>query len=358
MKLKDPMHRFINGRMKYKENWLNDGNGVDLLTGKDMIVEKLTPKNMPEINGDFYYINKYTINIKQSDYQRITVTHKGKEYTDSLEITAGDSIEVKIEPLNVEDNNGAFIFYNVGELSYKGGTPNNSMTISATPATLNKMVVGFIPLNAPWSPDSGERLYDLHPQQPVASIRRKKITFPKNVNKVRVYFAHHYWGDERGNLRAASNGINQLSKVSIDFDFFNKMNYDLRNDPNTFVGKISNHWGGGTGSALNTAGLHYKVDKDSVGHFAANDLVVMGFGLTDTEYHNWFNTDYLSWGTMPINTFKVERGWYDIPYTTIGITPGKLYDLICFCTMYKSRTYGFYIYYGPEVTEEPKYYNL
>lgn len=358
MKLKDPMHRFINGRMKYKENWLNDGNGVDLLTGKDMIVEKLTPKNMPEINGDFYYINKYTINIKQSDYQRITVTHKGKEYTDSLEITAGDSIEVKIEPLNVEDNNGAFIFYNVGELSYKGGTPNNSMTISATPATLNKMVVGFIPLNAPWSPDSGERLYDLHPQQPVASIRRKKITFPKNVNKVRVYFAHHYWGDERGNLRVASNGINQLSKVSIDHDFFDKTNYDLRNDPDTSVTRINPDWGGGTTSALTVAGLHYKVDKDSVGHFAANDLVVMGFGLTDTEYHNWFNTDYLSWGTMPINTFKVEKGWYDIPYTTIGITPGKLYDLICFCTRYKSRTYGFYIYYGPDVTEEPKYYNL
>ena len=87
-------------------------------------------------------------------------------------------------------------------------------------------------------------------------------------------------------------------------------------------------------------------------------MIVPGIGITDTEYHNWFNTDYLSWSNMPFNTFKDNKGWYDIPYTTIGITPGKEYDLICFVNKYKSRTYGFYIYYGPEVTEEPKYYNL
>lgn len=358
MKLKDPMHRFINGRMKYKENWLNDGNGVDLLTGKDMIVEKLTPKNMPEINGDFYYINKYTINIKQSDYQRIIVTYKGKEYTNSVEITAGDSIEVKIEPVNTEDNNGAFVTYKVGELSYKGGTPNNSMTITATPATIDKFIVGLIPLNADWSPDGGQRLYDFHPEKQEATIRRKKIKFPTIINKVRVYFAHHYRGDERGPLRDASNGINQLSKVSIDKEFFDKTNYDLRNDNRRNVTRISSDWDRGTTSYIDVIGLHYKIDKNSVGHFAANDMVVPGIGITDTEYHNWFNTDYLSWSNMPFNTFKDNKGWYDIPYTTIGITPGKEYDLICFVNKYKSRTYGFYIYYGPEVTEEPKYYNL
>ena len=358
MKLKDPMHRFINCRMKYKENWLNDGNGVDLLTGKDMIVEKLTPKNMPEINGDFYYINKYTINIKQSDYQRIIVTYKGKEYTNSVEITAGDSIEVKIEPVNTEDNNGAFVTYKVGELSYKGGTPNNSMTITATPATIDKFIVGLIPLNADWSPDGGQRLYDFHPEKQEATIRRKKIKFPTIINKVRVYFAHHYRGDERGPLRDASNGINQLSKVSIDKEFFDKTNYDLRNDNRRNVTRISSDLDGGTTSYIDVIGLHYKIDKNSVGHFAANDMVVPGIGITDTEYHNWFNTDYLSWSNMPFNTFKDNKGWYDIPYTTIGITPGKEYDLICFVNKYKSRTYGFYIYYGPEVTEEPKYYNL
>lgn len=358
MKLKDPMHRFINGRMKYKENWLNDGNGVDLLTGKDMIVEKLTPKNMPEINGNFYYINKYTINIKQSDYQRIIVTYKGKEYTNSVEITAGDSIEVKIEPVNTEDNNGAFVTYKVGELSYKGGTPNNSMTITATPATIDKFIVGLIPLNADWSPDGGQRLYDFHPEKQEATIRRKKIKFPTIINKVRVYFAHHYRGDERGPLRDASNGINKLSKVSIDKEFFDKTNYDLRNDNRRNVTRISSDWDRGTTSYIDVIGLHYKIDKNSVGHFAANDMIVPGIGITDTEYHNWFNTDYLSWSNMPFNTFKDNKGWYDIPYTTIGITPGKEYDLICFVNKYKSRTYGFYIYYGPEVTEEPKYYNL
>lgn len=358
MKLKDPLYRFINGRMKFKENWLNDGNGIDLLTGKDMIVEKLTPKNMPEINGDFYYINKYTINIKQSDYQRIIVTYKGKEYTNSVEITAGDSIEVKIEPVNTEDNNGAFVTYKVGELSYKGGTPNNSMTITATPATIDKFIVGLIPLNADWSPDGGQRLYDFHPEKQEATIRRKKIKFPTIINKVRVYFAHHYRGDERGPLRDASNGINQLSKVSIDKEFFDKTNYDLRNDNRRNVTRISSDWDGGTTSYIDVIGLHYKIDKNSVGHFAANDMIVPGIGITDTEYHNWFNTDYLSWSNMPFNTFKDNKGWYDIPYTTIGITPGKEYDLICFVNKYKSRTYGFYIYYGPEVTEEPKYYNL
>ena len=358
MKFKDPLYKFINGRMRFKENWLNDGNGVDLLTGKNMIIKKLTPKNMPEINGNFYYINKYTINIKQSDYQRITVTHKGKEYTDILEITAGDPIEVKIEPLNVEDNNGAFIFYNVGELSYKGGVPNNSMNISATPATLKRFIVGMIPLNVKWGPDGGQFAYDLHEPQ-VASTRRKKIRFPKEVNKVRVYFTVNFGGDERWHLRNASNEINRLKTIWNDFEYYNRENYDLRNDYSDSPGKISNHWGGGEGSGIDVKGLHYKVRKKDVPHFASNDKVIVGLGMSDTEYHNWFNTDYLSFSDMPFNPRGLTSGWYDIPYTTIGVTPGKEYDLICFVNKYKDRNYGFYIYYDPAVvTEEPKYNNF
>lgn len=370
LKFKDPLNRFISGRFKFTRNFLGkDGNGIDLLTGKNMVVEKLTPKNLPEINGDFYYINRFRINIIQSPNQKIIVTHNGEEHTEPFEIYGGDSISVRIEPINIEDNDKAFQYFTPGTLSYTGGTPTNDMTITATPATTKQFIVGFMPLNADWSPDSGKRLYDDHPQKPVASIRRKKITFPPGVTKVRVYFSQHFWGDERPPLREASSGINMLPKISADKDFFDKQNYDLRDDDVRWMGTIYAHSDDDTRSMdqrirdnskanLKYIGLHVKVSKEDQTLYRSENITIRGIGLTDMNYNNWFNTDKLSWSQMPIRTFAKpninEIDW--APYTTVGVTPGKEYDIICFSNKFKSRTYGFFIYYDPAVvTEDPKY---
>lgn len=356
LKYKDPLHRFISSRFKFTRNFLGkDGNGQDILFGRDMIMEKTYPKNLPEINGNFYYINRFRINIIQSPNQQIIVTHNGQEHTESFEIHGGDNISVRIEPMNIADDNKAYQYFTPGTLSYTGGTPNSDITISATPAIINQFIVGFIPLNADWSPDYGKRKYDNHPQKDVASIRRKKITFPPGVDKVRVYFSHHFWSDERPPLRYASDALNNLSKVSIDKDFFDKTNYDLRNDNDNPV-RISPDWGGGTVNNINAIGLHYKVDSKSVPHFSESNLVIGGIGITDINYNNWFNTDKLSWSKFPMETFSRFNDVDPVPYTTVGVTPGREYDIICFTNKYKGRTYGFFLYYNPTVvTEEPKY---
>lgn len=357
MKDSDPLHKFIPVKLTYDKNWLGNGNGQIILTSKGFELEKRKLEYPVEIKGNFNYINRFKINIVQSDNQRIIVTYKGKEYTSNFEIMGGDSIDVKIVPLNTEDNDGAFIYYRTGTLSYTGGTPTKDMTISATPAVLDKFIVGMIPTNVTWAGGgTGQFKYDLHNHKAEASIRRKKIKFPKELNKVRVYFTWHFYSDERGPLRNASNGLKQLKTVSNDFEFYNRENYDLRNDRSDKAGGISSDWDGGETTHLNVKGLHYKVGKDDVNHFAARDLVVSGIGMSDTEYNNWFDTDYLSFAHLPFNP-KVNGSEYneEVPYTTIAVTPGKLYDLICFSNKYKSRTYGFYIYYDATVTEQPKY---
>ena len=357
MKDSDPLHKFIPVKLSYDKNWLGDGAGQIILTSKGFELEKRKLEYPVEIKGNFNYINRFKINIVQSDNQRIIVTYKGKEYTSNFEIMGGDSIDVKIVPLNTEDNDGAFIYYRTGTLSYTGGTPTKDMTISATPAVLDKFIVGMIPMNVTWAGwGTGQFKYDLHDRKAEASIRRKKIKFPKELNKVRVYFTWHFYSDERGPLRNASNGLKQLKTISNYFDFYNRENYDLRNDRSDKAGGISSDWDGGETSHLDVKGLHYKVDRHDVNHFAANDLVVSGIGMSDTEYNNWFDTDYLSFSHLPFNP-RVSGGDYneEVPYTTIGVTPGKLYDLICFSNKYKARTYGFYIYYDATVTEQPKY---
>ena len=287
----------------------------------------------------------------------------------SIPIYGGDSISVRIEPINIEDNDKAFQYFTPGTLSYTGGVPTNDMTITATPATTKQFIVGFMPLNADWSPDSGKRLYDDHPQKPVASIRRKKITFPPGVTKVRVYFSQHFWGDERPPLREASSGINMLPKISADKDFFDKQNYDLRDDDVHWTGTIYAHSDDDTRSMdqrirdnskayLKYIGLHVKVSKEDQTRYKSENITIRGIGLTDMNYNNWFNTDKLSWSQMPIRTFaKPNINEIDsAPYTTVGVTPGKEYDIICFSNKFKSRTYGFFIYYDPAVvTEDPKY---
>ena len=357
MKDSDPLHKFIPVKLSYDKNWLGNGAGQIILTSKGFELEKRKLEYPVEIKGNFNYINRFKINIVQSDNQRIIVTYKGKEYTSNFEIMGGDSIDVKIVPLNTEDNDGAFIYYRTGTLSYTGGIPTKDMTISATPAILDKFIVGMIPMNVTWAGwGTGQFKYDLHDRKAEASTRRKKIKFPKELNKVRVYFTWHYKSDERPVLRNASNGLKQLKTISNDFDFYNRENYDLRNDRSDKAGGISSDWDGGETTHLHVKGLHYKVGKDDVNHFAARDLVVSGIGMSDTEYNNWFDTDYLSFGHLPFNP-RVSGGDYneEVPYTTIGVTPGKLYDLICFSNKYKARTYGFYIYYDATVTEQPKY---
>lgn len=356
MKDSDPLHKFIPVKLSYDKNWLGDGAGQIILTSKGFELAKKELEYPVEIKGNFNYINRFKINIVQSDNQRIIVTYKGKEYTSNFEIMGGDEIGVKIVPLNTEDNNGAFIYYRTGTLSYTGGVPTKDMTISATPAVLDKFIVGMIPMNVSWAPEGGKLLYDIHDHKAEASTRRKKIRFPKELSKVRVYFTWHYASGERGPLRNASNGIKKLKTINNDFEFYNRENYDLRNDRSDKAGGISSDWDGGEVSHLNVKGLHYKVGKDDVNHFAAKDLVITGIGMSDIEYNNWFDTDKLSFGIIPFDTY-VNGGKRneDVPYTTIAVTPGKLYDLICFANKYKSRGYGFYIYYGADVTESPKY---
>lgn len=359
MRESEPMNKFIPGKFNFKQNWLGDGKGQIILTGRGFELKKQQLANPPEINGNFNYISRFKINIIQSDNQRIVVTYKKKEYTSNFEIMGGDSIDVRLEPINTEDNNGAFIIYKAGKLSYTGGTPTGDMSISATPATLERFIIGFVPVNATWS-KGGQYKYDVHDHKPEASIRRKKVRFPKELDRVRVYFTWHYQKDERPPLRNASNGIKQLKTLSSDFEFYNRENYDLRNDTQNKAGGISSDWDGGETTHIRVKGLHYMVRKEDTEHFAAKDKVVTGIGMSDTEYHNWFDTDHLSFGKFPFNPMVVPENNTDgdVPYTTIGVTPGKVYDLICFVNKYKSRTYGFYVYYDATVTEQPKYNNF
>ena len=79
------------------------------------------------INANPAVALQYTLAIKQTDHQLITVTANGVNYTKDVVLPYGTTYTVAIEPAEG---------YNAGELNKTSGTITGDETINATPATL------------------------------------------------------------------------------------------------------------------------------------------------------------------------------------------------------------------------------
>lgn len=352
MKLKDPMHRFINGRMKYKENWLNDGNGIDLLTGKDMIVEKLTPKNMPEINGTMYYIPVVTVRMAKYKNQVIVVTYKGKEYTDEFEMTPGESIQVEVRSLLSTDLRGATEYneFTPGEASFKGGAVHHDLFITATTAVVTRWITSIITQNeiysrcAPFDPVY-ERDY---------MIRKKKITIPEGVDRVAVCYNGGWWGRyDRAAFSQMWNCVGSYRELPTYSDEVWAKFIEINGGPEeqTYYrqvlpvpdgvddrGRPKHHRSGDVSGLLDIENRKYWWDN---GKLKSLNGVKCPLDIKSQPINeNLKNWPYLWW--------RKDIDWFPA-FNLVRVTPGKTYLLWAMAGSRDNDNFGWWIYYGPEI---------
>ena len=351
MKLKDPLYRFINGRMKYKENWLNDGNGVDLLTGKDMVVEKLTPKNMPEINGTMYYIPVVTVRMAKYKNQEIVVTYKGKEYRDEFEMTPGESIQVEVRSLLSTDLRGATEYneFTPGEASFKGGAVHHDLFITATTAVVTRWITSIITQNERWSRCA--------PFDPVYErdymIRKKKITIPEGVDRVAVCYNGGWWGRyDRAAFSQMWSCVGSYRELPTYSDEVWAKFIEINGGPEeqTYYrqvlpvpdgvddrGRPKHRRSGDVSGLLDIENRKYWWDN---GKLKSLNGVKCPLDIKSQKIGDLEQWPYIWW--------RKDIDWFPA-FNLVRVTPGKTYLLWAMAGSRDNDNFGWWIYYGPEI---------
>lgn len=348
LKYKDPLHRFISGRFKFTRNYLGkDGNGQDLLVCKDLNIDKQFPKNMPEINGSFYYNPVVRISMEKYDSQEIVVIYKGQEYRNSFEILYGESVSVEIRSLkNITDIRGASEWYDMrlGTLSFTGGNVYSDTHITATKPVINRWITSIITQNeiysrcAPFDPVY-ERDY---------MIRKKRITIPEGVDRVAVCYNGGWWGryDRRAfsQMWSCVGSYRDLPTYSDElWNKFIEINGGLEGQ--TYYNEVLPVPDGRHARYGDVSGLldieNRKYWWDNGKLKSLSDDVKCPINIVSQPINeNLKNWPYQWW----------RKGTQEFPaFNLVKVTPGKTYLLWAMAGSRDNDNFGWWIYYGPEI---------
>ena len=345
LKYKDPLHRFISCRFKFTRNFLGkDGNGQDILFGRDMIMEKTYPKNLPSINGNMYYIPVVTVSMAKYKNQEIIVTYKGKEYRDAFEMTPGESIQVEVRSLLGTDLRGATDYYEFtpGEASFKGGEVHHDLYITATTAVVTRWITSIITQNERWSRCA--------PFDPVYEkdymIRKKKITIPEGVDRVAVCYNGGWWG--KYDRRAFSQMwfcVGSYRELPTYSDELWAKFIEINGGPEgqTYYNQVQPVPDGHHGRSGDVSGLldieNRKYWWDN-GKLKSLNGVKCPFDIKSQRIGDLDQWPYLWW----------RKGTQDFPaFNLVRVTPGKTYLLWAMAGSRDNDNFGWWIYYGPEI---------